>query len=244
MKKETKKKTTKTTNRPARKTRSEKMKEEKVILPVESSDFDEETMIPATSTSPSRKYLAVLVAALVIVGLVLYKYQYLVAPASVNGRPVFIWQYLSYMHKTYGQEALQTLTTQALIEQEIGKSNVVVGREEIQKEVDSLDKQASASGGITAMLAAQQMTMDQLKDQIRIQLAVKKILKDKILVSDAEVEDAYKKNRDFFKNVPEAEAKERVRSQIENQKFQKEASTWLADIKQKSNVKITYPGLQ
>ena len=212
---------------------------------VEDTEYNEEEIkTMRTSGDNRKKYLFTLLAVFIVVALAGYKFKYLLIPAKVGNQPVFVWQYVSYLHKTYGKEALQTLTTQKLIEQEIAKSKVVVKSEDVQKEIDSIDKQASASGGITAMLAAQQMTMDQLKDQIRIQLAVKQILKDKIFVSDAEINDAYIKNKDFFKGVSETDAKGKVRDQLQNQKFQTEAGAWLAEIRKNTPIVIMFPGLQ
>lgn len=203
-----------------------------------------EEVVATPAAEQKKKYLFTVLALFVIVALVGYKFKYLLVPAKVGNQPIFAWQYVQYMHNTYGKEAIQTLATQTLINQEISRSGVQVKQEDIQKEIDLIDQQASASGGINAMLAAQQMTMDQLRDQVRIQLAVKEILKDKISVTDAEVDDAFKKNRDFFKGVPEATAKLQVRDQLENQKFQTEAGAWLAEVRKNTQIQVLFPGLQ
>lgn len=217
------------------------------VRPQADLGYEEDEMIeatPAETGNKTKKYLYPLLAVIVIIGLVVYKFQYVVIPARVGNQPIYIWQYLSFLHQSYGKGAIQTLTTQALIEQEIVKSKVNVETSAIDKEVDTLDKQASASGGIKAMLTAQQMTLDQLRDQIRIQLAVKEILKDKTAVSDAEVSESYEKNKDFFKGITVQEAQLQVRSQLENQKFQTEAGNWLANIRKETEVKILMPQLQ
>lgn len=229
--------------RPARRTRKVN-KAEEVVAPMESVDFEEDNSVQTAPASSRRKYIVTAAAILILAAIAVYKFQYLIVPAKVNGKPIFVWQYASYLNKTYGKEAMQTLTTQDLIEQEIAKNKISISNNEIQSEIDTIDKQASASGGIQAMLAAQQMTLDQLKEQIRIQLAVKKLLASKIAVSDAEVNDAYTKNKDFFKNVSETDAKNQIRTQLENQKFQQQASSWLADVKKNSSVVISYPAAQ
>lgn len=221
------------------------IKKKAVILPEDVTEQDEEAtmVVPMTQTKRNPAVFGI-IALLVILGVVLFKFQYVLVPARVNGRPVYVWQYAKYLHQTYGKEAIQTLTTQRLIDDEIAKSKVVVKQEDIQKEIDTLDKQASSSGGIQAMLTAQQMSMDQLKDQIRIKLAVTEIIKDKLKVSDAEVADAYSKNKDFFKGVPEAEAKDRIRTQLEGGKFQTEASNWLAEVRKTAKIEVLFPGLE
>ncbi len=205
---------------------------------------EDDTTLTPPEGDKKRKYIFGLLAIVVIVGLAYFKFNYLLVPAKVGMEPIYIWQYFSYLHRNYGKEGMQRLTTQSLINQAIVKSGVTVKQEDIQKEVDLLDQQASASGGIQAMLTAQQMTLEDLKDQLRIQMAVKEILKDKIAVTDAEVDDSYKKNRELFRGVPEAEAKIKVREQLENQKFQTEASNWLAEIRNNTQVQILFPELQ
>ncbi|PWU24155.1 hypothetical protein C5B42_00455 [Candidatus Cerribacteria bacterium 'Amazon FNV 2010 28 9'] len=253
MKKETTKSTATTPEPKAKKTVKKIVakktiaakKEKEVAMPVVAEE-DEQMMVASTSSSSarSRKIVFTIIAVLIVLGLAAYKFQYVFIPAKVNGKPIFIWQYAAYLHNTFGKDAIQTLTTQAIINQEIAKSGVTVSGDEIQKEVDTLDKQASASGGINAMLTAQGMTMSQLRDQIRIQLAVKKILKDQIVVTDAQVDDTYNKNKDLFKNMSLTEAKAQVRSQLEDQSFQKAASDWLTSVKTQSKVEILFPGLQ
>lgn len=210
-----------------------------VSFPEDEAGLEQE--MESTGNRGKLMFAGIAILLLVVIGL--FKFQYLLIPAKVNGKPIYIWQYVSYLHKTFGKDAMQTLTTQALIESEIAKQKITVQSSDIQNEIDLLDKQASASGGLTAMLAAQQMTIDQLRDQIRIQMAVKQILKDKLTVTDEEINDAFTKNKDFFKGVPEAEAKLRIKEQLINQKFQSEAGKWLSELRQNSKVEIAFPGM-
>lgn len=242
---------TKATQPHTQSVKTKKMKPAKKIMPeiepeadlLQNDSFDE---IPAQTASTKgmrkRRYFFSFLALLIILGVALYKYQYLLIPAKVNGRPIFIWQYISYMHTTFGKDAMSTLTTQAVIEQEISKNKISISQADIDKEVDSIDKQASASGGLNALLAAQQMTMSQLRDQIRIQLAVKQILKDKIVVTDAMINDSYTKNIKSFTGVPEATAKAQIRTQLENQQFQTVAGQWLNDLRSRAAIQYLLPG--
>ncbi len=234
------KRTSKPNKAASRKSRS-KLALTKVADDLIYSEEDSTLALPAGMQN--RKYMFTAVAVVVIIALAFIKFNYLVIPARIGGQPIFMWTYLNYLHKNYGKEGMQRLTTQELINQAIAKSKVTVKAEDIQKEIDILDKQASASGGIQAMLTAQQMTLADLKDQLRIQMAVKIILKDKITVTDQEVTDAYKKNRDLFKGSTEADAKKQVRDQLENQKFQTEATAWLAQIRKDIPVQILFPSL-
>lgn len=206
-------------------------------------DHEGEGLSPVgTSGAPISRGRVLLILTLLLLGFLIYRYRYLLTPATVNGQPIFITEYLKGLHTTFGREYIDTLTTQKAIEQEIERSNVEVSSEEIDTEIDRIDKQASASGGIQAIL--ENTSMEELRKQVRIQLAVKKILNDKIQVTDAEVNDAFEKNKDFFKGRPEQEVRNLIREQLETQKFQTEAQNWLNELKGKTQIDIRFPGLQ
>lgn len=230
-------------------TKAAAKKKAEAVIDIEDTDRDDDegemdTSMTHTSNTglTPRKMLTVLIL-VAIIGALGYRILPFAVPVSVNGKPVFAWEYLRTLHAQYGREHMQTLVTQKIIEQAVADSKVTVAAADIDKEIDTIDKQASSSGGIKALLSAQNLTMEQLKDQIRIQLAVKQILKDKIQVSDSEVDEAYKKNKDFFKGKSEADAKKEIREQLEAQKFQKEASAWVGEIRNKAVVKYGLPSL-
>src|SRR5258708_21649428 len=108
--KTTKKSTKTSVNATKGKTRATRTRD----LPAMMSDVQEtgdEMSMSSTSqdVSQKKKYLFTILAIFVIVALAGYKYKYLLVPAKVGNQPIFIWQYVGYMHKTYGKEALQTL---------------------------------------------------------------------------------------------------------------------------------------
>src|SRR5258708_5911090 len=108
------------------------------VMMEDTQDNGDEGMLAmnTSSVSQKKKYLFTILAVFIIVALAGYKFKYLLVPAKVGNQPIFIWQYVGYMHKTYGKEALQTLSTQVLIEQEIARNKIVVKPEDIQHEVD------------------------------------------------------------------------------------------------------------
>lgn len=223
----------------------------KKVAPVESFDtvdendvFDEVMTVNSDKSSGlGSKIGIVAVIVLLLLAFVAYKYKYVLTPASVNGQPIYVWDYLWKLHNQFGQDEINSLTTELMIKQAVADSKVSVSKDEIEKEVKNVEQQASSSGGLTAVLAAQRMTMDEFRTRIQLQLAVKKVLSSKIQVTDQEVDDTYKKNKDFYKGLPEAEAKKEVKQQLEDQKFQTEVSTWLSEVRSKAKVNIKFPGL-
>ncbi len=196
-----------------------------------------------TASASSRRLMLIAVGVIAVIALLGYRYKNLLTPAVVNGEPIYIWEYASALNSQFGSDQLNAMATEKVIDQEVSKANVSVSNDEIDKELNEIDKQASASGGVQAIAEAQNMTIDEFKERIKLQLSVKKILQDKITVSDQEINESFTKNKDFYKSVSEAEAKETIKKQLEEQKFQTEASSWLSGIRESAKIEILFPGL-
>ncbi|MEP7167210.1 MAG: SurA N-terminal domain-containing protein [Candidatus Woesebacteria bacterium] len=237
-----------------KKTSNSKPRSRTKVMSVEETPIDTldgveemETSLDAgqMSNSPRRgRFLIVGLVIVALLGFAVYKYNYLLTPAVVNGKPIYIWDYVGKLHAQFGRDQLNSMVTEEVINQAVADSKVTVPQSDVDSEVANIEKEASSSGGIAAVLEAQHLSRPEFEQRIRLQLAVKKILADKIKVSDQEVDDAYKKNKDFYKGLSEAQAKDQIVKQLEDQKFQTEASTWLADVRAKAKVDIKFPGLK
>ncbi len=182
-----------------------------------------------------------LVAVIAFVG---YKYNYLLSPAKVNGESIYVWEYFWKLHKQFGNDQINSLSTELMIRQAVKEAKVSVEASAIDAQVKEIEMEASASGGLQALLAAQHLTMDEFRTRIELQLAVKKILADKVVVSDTEVAETLKKNSAFYKDVSETVAKQEIKRQLEDQKFQTAVSAWLSEVRSKAKVSIKFPGLE
>lgn len=228
-----------------RKRKATKITPTENIEVVEDNDtFEDQGSSSSSAMSTSKRLSIVLILIVLLVAAAGYKYRYLLTPATVNGEPIYVWTYLSKLHKQYGADQLNSMTTEMMITQAVQKANVTVADSDVDKEIAGVEQEASSSGGLKAVLDAQRLTMDEFRGRVKLQLAVKKILADKIKVSDQEVDDAFKKNKDFYKGTSEADAKVTIKKQLEDQKFQQEVQTWLTSVKSAAKIEIKFPGLQ
>jgi hypothetical protein len=210
---------------------------------VEEMEGTMDTMQDTGSNKRGRMILVGIVI-LALIGYVAYRYSYVITPAVVDGKPIYVWDYMWKLHTQFGRDQLNSMVTEQVIEQAVASANVSVPQSDIDAEVAAIEKEASSSGGLAAVLEAQRLSRAEFEERIKLQLSVKKILADKISVTDQEINDTYSKNKDFYKGMTEPQAKEQVKKQLEDQKFQTEASTWLADVREKANVEVKFPGLQ
>lgn len=234
----------------ARKARAPKKMEPvtKTFVENEVDELDEDIEQPERVTpvteKESRKKWFILAAVVLIAAVAFFRYRYLLTPVVVNGQPIYVWQYFGKLHEQFGQEQLNAMATESMIEQAVRSANVTVPTVDVDKEIAKIELEASSSGGINAILEAQQLSLTELKRRIELQLAVKKILADKITVTDQEVNETFTTNKDFYKSMPEAQAKQMVRQQLEDQKFQQEVSNWINEIRSKANIQIKFPGIE
>jgi hypothetical protein len=171
------------------------------------------------------------VFALLFVGYVYFK-GYFVA-ATVNGVDMSRWSVVWELEKQAGKSVLDTMITKRLIESEIKKQKIVVTVTDIDAEIKKVEEQIAAQGGtLEQALASQGMTMDDLRDQIMINQSLERILADKIVVSDEEI-DQYLSTSQMPPSggASSSDLRDQAREQLKARKFSTEASQWVADMR-------------
>ncbi len=177
---------------------------------------------------------------LLLLVVLLFAGKSLVVAATVNGSPISRLSVVKELEAQSGKAALESMIQKKLIDAELAKQNVVVSQAEVDAEIKTIEQQVTSQGGtLKAALEAQGMTEERLREQILIQKKLEKVLADKVIVTDADLE-AYKKQTDA--KLPEGEKEEdfnkELKDQLKQQKFQEAAQAWVADITK--NAKINY----
>lgn len=190
------------------------------------------------------KNLLLLIVALVALILVFafLRFKYLVVPVSVNGQPLFIWEYLVEMHNTFGDQMLNQLIAKSLVEQKAKEQGVSVSSQEIDEEFTKLEEQIAAEGGIDEFLKSQGLTRAEVRKEIEINLVIQKLMADQISVSEEEVNQYFKDNQDIYEDISEEEAKAEIRVELKNKKYQQQVSQYLTELRVKAKVTINLPG--
>ncbi|MBI2009754.1 MAG: SurA N-terminal domain-containing protein [Candidatus Chisholmbacteria bacterium] len=184
-----------------------------------------------------------LIGALVIIALLLaFPLRFLVVSASVNGQPIYSWQYLSQLNKSAGSQTINQLISQKLIEQEIQKQGVQVTQAEIDAQMAQIESQfGEEGGGLDTVLAAQGLTRAQFTDQIRLNLGLEKLIKGTIQVTPEEIQAELTKNAELYESLSEADSATTAAENLRNDKMQAEFQTWFQKIKAEANIKINLP---
>jgi hypothetical protein len=159
--------------------------------------------------------------------------------ASVDGALISRMSVVKELEKQGGKQVLEGLITERLIQNEARKKGIVVSEEEITAEIGKIEAQVSSQGMTLAdALSTRGMTLDVLKDQIQIQKEVEKLIAEKVIVSEEEVQSYITTNKITLPKGEEQKAKDQIKEQIKNQKMTQEVQIFIAGLK--TAAKITY----
>lgn len=174
---------------------------------------------------------------LVIVFTILYFLKGIFFAAFVNGQPISRISVIRDLERQGGAQALDSLISQTLISQEAKKQNVNISKEEIDTIISEIEANLGSQGGLNQALASEGMTRNDLVNQIRIQQLAKKMLADKISVTQDEVNQYIETNKEILpEGTTPDELNKMAKSQLEQQKLSTEIQSWLTDLKQKANI--------
>ncbi len=187
-----------------------------------------------------RKSYILVALIIVILGVLLYFGRGLFVAAVVNGQPISRFTVVKEAEKQSGKQALDTIVRNTLIEQEARKANVTVSDKEIDSEITNVQTSLAKQGQkLDDALAMQGMTRNDLRQVIRLNKLVTKIVGNNVTVSDAEVSSYLDKNKDL---LPQGESEDQMKAtaiqQIKQQKLNTKIQTWLDSLQTKA--KITY----
>lgn len=174
---------------------------------------------------------------LIIILLGLLKDQFVAA--SVNGKQINRIELIRELEKKEGKRTLENLISEELILQGAEKRNISVTNEEVDREIGTIEKTIKNQGqNLNDLLTLQGLTRQQLKDEVRIQLILKR-LAGKAEVTDKEVDDYIEKNKDSIPaDAKMEEIKSQVRTRLDQDKVNQKIQSLVDELRK--NAKIEY----
>ena len=174
---------------------------------------------------------------LIIILLGLLKDQFVAA--SVNGKQINRLELIQELEKKEGKRALENLVSEALIMQEAKKRNISVTNEEVDREIGTIEKTIKNQGqNLDDLLTLQGLTRQRLKDEVRIQLILKRLV-GKAEVTDKEVVEYIEKNNESIPaDANMDEIKSQAKTQLEQDKVNQKIQSLVDELRK--NAKIEY----
>lgn len=203
-----------------------------------------ESKSPAVSSKkieekPFYKKQYFLVSALIIIAGLAYLSKNVFVAAVVDNKPVWRLSVVRNLEKTQGKITLDSLITEKIVKAEAQKQNVTIADEELQSKIKEIEDTLSAQGqDLDVLLTQEGITRDELGEQIQLQLMIEKLLQMQINITDEDINNYIETYKDsFLSDVAEEDLKETARTQLVQDKMSQLYSTWIEDLKAKSNIR-------
>lgn len=126
--------------------------------------------------------------------------------ATVNNVNISKDKLYDALVKTGGAQTLDSLIIEELVEQEAVKAKVTVTDADLDKEIATIKKNFPSEVEFTAALAQSGMTIENLKDQMKVKVKLSKILEPKVKVTDADVKKSFEDNKASYETAEEVQA--------------------------------------
>jgi len=161
----------------------------------------------------------------------------LVVPAIVNGQPIFSWTYLVALHRAAGSQVLQQLVNEKLIEQEIRRQGVQITPAELDQQIRNLEDDLKASGGLDKALSAQGISREEFTRQLKLNLAMEKVVKGTIEVTDADITKELAANPRSYQSLSEVDAATTAAQNLRTARLQEAFTSWFEQLRSQANIR-------
>ena len=118
--------------------------------------------------------------------------------ASVNGEKISKNDLFDEMVKLNGPQALESLILQKIIELEAKEQKIIVSDEDIENELETYYDYYGGKEIFIQNLEMSGHSFDDVKNDLAINIKVKKLLEPRIKVEDEELEEYFENNKDTF----------------------------------------------
>ncbi|MEK7627403.1 MAG: SurA N-terminal domain-containing protein [Patescibacteria group bacterium] len=182
--------------------------------------------------------IAIIIAVIIAVGALVYIYRGLFIAVTVDGSPISRLTVIRNLEKASGKSLLDSLITEKLIQNEANKKGIIVSNDELNARITIIQDQIVAQGStLDAALVTRNMTMEDLRKQIALQIEVEKLVADKINITDEEVAQYIK---DYAVSIPkgqEATIVAKIKDDLKNQKMSAEADSLITSLRSQANIR-------
>jgi len=166
---------------------------------------------PPTGSKGSKGWIiaSVILAAALIVVLIKPPFQKddsTTAVATVNGTKITKAQLYDKLVEAGGESTLQSMITTELVDQEAKKANVTVTDADVDAELADLKTQFGGEAAFNAALQQSNMTVEDLKKQMPLQVKLRKILEPQVTITDKDIQEYYDANKASFNQEEQVRA--------------------------------------
>ncbi len=152
--------------------------------------------------------------------------------AKVDGVGVSRGEWEKNLKARYGRAAARDLIDMVMIDNELKKAGIQVTQEEINSEIAEIERQLGGQS-MEEVLSQQGLTLSDFRKQVALQVGMKKLLSDKVVVADTEVSDFVKSYGDSLTGATDEEKFNEAKKILTDQKLGEEINKWYGELQGK-----------
>jgi foldase protein PrsA len=126
--------------------------------------------------------------------------------ATVNGEKITKDKLYDTLVKAGGAQTLDGIISETLVDQEASKKGIKITQEDIDKEMAFFKKNYGSEEEFKAALAQNGLTEEDFKDQMNMQVKLRKLLEPEVKVTDEDVKKYFEENKASFDTPEEVKA--------------------------------------
>ena len=196
------------------------------------------TVTNKSQTPQIKPYYVVIGVIIVALLSLLYYFKSFFIVAIVNGQPIWRSTLNNQMAKQYGQQMLDTLITETLIEQQAKNKGIMIDDDKVASETAKIEESVASQGQtLDQILILQGMTRDDLNKQLKLNLMVEQLAGNDASASAEEVANYIKDNSATLpEDLTGNKLTEYVANLLASQKKSQSIQSWLVNLKQGANI--------
>ncbi|TQR16435.1 peptidylprolyl isomerase [Psychrobacillus soli] len=126
--------------------------------------------------------------------------------ASVNGQKITEDTLNEKMMDNYGEETVESLIMEEIIRQETEKEGILISQEEIDAEMQVYQENYGGEEAFQEVLETSGVELSDVEEDIRTYLALNQLFKNRITITEEEIETYFEENKDSFTRPKQVEA--------------------------------------
>lgn len=189
------------------------------------------------TSSPLLSLKNIILAFVLIVIVLLWKFKGVFIAALVNGQPISRMYLNSQLLKRFGDQVLDNIISERLILAAAREKGVFITTAEINQRIEEIEKRLEGKATIEEALKVQGLTKEDFRRQIEIQLSIDKIFDSQASVSASDIDDYIEKNKQYYKNATDPVAlRQEVKDILRQQETAELFDSWFAEIRKNAKI--------
>lgn len=159
--------------------------------------------------------------------------------ALVNNKPIWRRELIKELEKQGGKQVAENLVNKLLVYQEASKRGVSILDQDVDNEYKKIEEQLKSQGtNLQDIMALQGLKESDVREQIKFNLLLRKLLSDRVNVTDDEAKDYFEKNKgDFEKDKSFDDLKDQIKEFLSSQKISQVYQSFLEELRSSSKIK-------